>query len=121
MATVKKLDWGKSHITFDGLKSVGGKRIHSEGLNIVNPHQMIPLHQHIDDAEEYTTLSTGLKIIVIPAENLENLNDEEVLNMLKKQKRLLVGERVVCPKGYAHALYNASSTIGRFNFCKYYN
>lgn len=121
MANVRTLDWGKSYITFDGLKSVGEKRIHSEGENEINPHKMIPLHQHLNDTEEYTTLSTGLKIIVIPAEDLENLNDEEVLNMLKKQKRLLVGEKVICPKGYAHALYNASSTIGRFNFCKYFD
>ena len=116
----QKLDWGRSTTTFSGLKKVEERRVHSEGINEICPKRMITLHQHQYDNEEYTILTEGLKVIVIPSEEAKKLKNEEVLKLLKEQKSLSVGEKIVCPKRYAHALYNSSNNIGRFEFCKYY-
>ena len=112
MANVEqKLDWGRSTTTFSGLKKVEERRVHSEGINEICPKRMITLHQHQYDNEEYTILTEGLKVIIIPSEEAKKLKNEEVLKLLKEQKSLSVGgKKLYAPKGM-HTHYTTLQII----------
>lgn len=122
MAKKVEQEWGVSQITFcDGIKLQENRHIHTEGINLIKPHEMILPHLHFSDNEMYKTLSSGMKVLVLPIEEAVKMSIADIILLLKKQKRLVVGAEVICTRGHVHALYNAASTVGKVEFCKYYS
>jgi len=125
MQTVEITPWGKIKKAPIGIITLGTRRIHSRGENEINPGKMIPLHGHPFDSEEYIALSSGLQVLIMSIEEMnkytEKLTENELLEFIKKVVPLQVGEKIICPKGHAHALYNSSNEVGAFSFCKYFD
>lgn len=118
MNRVEKQNWGQITETFRGLKNEDGKQVFSKGTNQINPYGMIPIHFHNEDNEDYIPITAGIKIVVISQEESEKMT--KIRKLLIKSESVKIGETVPCPKGYAHALYNASDKVGLVDFVKYY-
>ena len=52
-------------------------------------------------------------------EEMEEMADLQIVDALHSLSTSEVGDVVTCPKGYAHALYNSSNSVGSFVFIKY--
>ena len=115
---IEKTEWGATIEKFNPWRRVGNRLIITEGTNEIKPHGFIPLHKHENEAEQYRALSKGLKVIVI--KDAEGLSDEDVKKLLEKQPSLHFDQRVTCPKGYFHAMYNSEATPGYFVFSKFF-
>ena len=118
MNRVENQNWGQTTETFRGLTNEDGKNVYSKGTNQINPYGMIPIHFHNEDNEDYIPITSGIKIVVISQQEPEKI--AKVRKLLIKSKSIKIGETVTCPKGDAHALYNASDKVGLVDFIKYY-
>lgn len=117
MANVEKTEWGTSvEIIHDVFQD--GVYIDSAGVNTIKPYELIPIHPHYDNNEEYIPQTEGIKIIVLPAEEAD-MSDAEVLKSFQAVESIQIGEVITCHKGEAHALYNNSMNNGVCVFMKY--
>lgn len=119
MANSVELSWGTSIEIIEDVTEMQGRQVHSAGVNLIKPYEMIPLHSHFDDDEEYIPQIDGLKIIVMPADEAERKSTDEVLEMFINADNVAIGEVVTCHKGEAHALYNDSDEYAPCVFIKY--
>ena len=120
MAELKNFDWGYSTIESpSGDEFISGKRIYTKGTNTINPYVTIPLHVHDSDGEVYIPRTTGIHVLVIKAEDVPLYSSIKVMDEIAKLPAVPVGERVECPPGYAHALYNSFPLPGKVEFQKY--
>lgn len=117
--TFEKTPWGRSIEILEGPKEENGRTIESAGANYIDPKQMITLHLHEENNEEYIPQTDGLKILVVSKEEMEEMTDLQIVDALHSLSTSEVGDVVTCPKGYAHALYNSSNSVGSFVFIKY--
>lgn len=117
--TFEKTPWGRSIEILEGPKEEGGRTIESAGVNYIAPKQMIPLHLHEENSEEYIPQTEGLKILVVSKEDMEKLTDLQIVDALHGWPVSEIGDVVTCHKGSAHALYNSSGSVGSFVFIKY--
>lgn len=117
--TFEKTPWGRSIEILVGPKEEDGRTIESAGANYIEPKQMIPLHLHEENNEEYIPQTEGLKILVVSKEEMENMTALQIIDALHGLSPAEIGDVVTCPKGYAHALYNSSDSVGSFVFIKY--
>ncbi len=117
--TIEKTPWGRSIEILVGPKEEDGRTIESAGVNYIAPKQMIPLHLHEENSEEYIPQTEGLKILMVSKEEMEKRTEFQTVDALQICRPTEIGTVVTCPKGSAHMLYNSSNNEGSFVFIKY--
>ncbi len=117
--TIEQMPWGRSIEILEGPKQEAGRTVESAGVNFIEPGQMIPLHVHDGDTEDYIPQTEGLKILVVNRKQFDTMSENEVAEALNALEPAEIGDVITCPNGYAHALFNSSTTQGAFVFEKY--
>lgn len=120
MANFETTEWGRSLAIVRDCTDQNGNLMNVVGVNYIDQYETVELHTHDDGIEEeYIPQTENLKIIVLPADMMETITDDELMDMFVKSKPVPVGEIIMCHKGEAHALYNDSATEGEWIFIKY--
>lgn len=117
--TIEKTPWGRSIEILEGPKEEEGRTIEHAGVNFIEPGQLIPLHVHDGDTEDYIPQTEGLRILVVSKKEAQQMSTEETVQAVKAEKPSKINDVITCPNGYAHALFNSSETQGAFLFIKY--
>lgn len=117
--TIEKMPWGRSIEILEGPKTEEGRTIESAGVNYIAPGQMIMLHLHTENNEDYIPQTEGLRILVVSEKESKKMNVAEAVCAVRAMTASEIGDVITCPKGHAHALYNSSNTEGSFVFIKY--
>lgn len=118
MTKLEKTEWGHSTEIIENVTQ-DGRRIDSAGVNVIRQHEMVELHIHNENNEEYVPQTEGLKIVVVLAEEADKISEEELKDMFEKAEPIPVGEVVTCHRGEAHALYNSTEYDGAWVYIKY--
>ena len=116
---IEQTAWGRSIEILKGPKQEEGRTIESAGVNFIEPGQIIPLHVHTENTEDYIPQTEGLRILVVNKEEAMKMSEEEAVHAVKVMLSSKVNDVITCHSGYAHALFNSATTQGAFVFIKY--
>jgi len=119
MANSVELSWGTSIEIIENVTEMQGRKVHSAGVNFIKPYEMIPLHPHFNDNEEYIPQTEGMRIVVMSADEAEAIDTDELLERFIDAEEAEVGEVVTCHKSEFHTLYNYSNDYAICVFMKY--